>query len=87
MAWLWTVAFAMGASCVANAWRCGRLHCYVTGPLLVLAALWSLLSAVGVESLHPNVLSLVVLGIAELAFLAEIPFGRYTRAHRKVRHG
>ncbi len=79
--WLWTLAFAvMGAGCLANAWRCGRLHCFVTGPLFVLAAIWSLLSAVGVVSLHPNILVLVVLGIVLLAHLAEIPFGRYRNA-------
>lgn len=83
MAWLWTVAFAvMGAGCAVNAMRCGRLHCHVTGPLFLLAAIWSLLSASGVVALHPNVLMLVVIAIAVLAHLAEIPFGRYRRARR-----
>ena len=87
MAWLWALAFTvMGTGCLANAWRCGRLHCYVTGPLFALAALWSLLAALGVVSLHPNILSLVVLGIVVLAFLVEIPFGRYVRANRGIHH-
>jgi hypothetical protein len=31
---LWIVAFLVGgAACVANAARCGRAHCYLTGPL------------------------------------------------------
>jgi len=31
---LWTVAFLVGGiGCVANAARCGRAHCYFTGPL------------------------------------------------------
>jgi hypothetical protein len=82
-AWLWALAFAvMGAGCLANAMRCGRVHCYVTGPLFVLAAVWSLLSALGVTPLHATVLSLLVLGLVSLAFLAEIPFGRYGKAHR-----
>lgn len=36
---LWLPAFlVMGAACLANAARCGRVHCYVTGPLFLLAA-------------------------------------------------
>ena len=32
---VWTVALGiMGAACMVNALRCGRVHCYVTGPLL-----------------------------------------------------
>lgn len=82
-AWLWALAFAvMGAGCLANAMRCGRVHCYVTGPLFVLAAVWSLLAALGVTSLHANAVSLVVLCLVLLAFLAEIPFGRYGKAQQ-----
>lgn len=82
-AWLPVAAFAvMGAGCVANARRCGRTHCYVTGPLLLLAAIWAFLVALGVVTLHSNILSLVVIGISLLAYGAEIPFGRYTNARR-----
>lgn len=81
--WLWVVAFAvMGAGCVANMVRCRRTHCYVTGPLLLLAALWCLLSALGVVVLHPNAVMLVVVVITALAYLAELPFGRYANARR-----
>src|SRR5713101_752122 len=39
-AWIWIPAFlVMGGGCLANATRCGRLHCYFTGPLYILAAL------------------------------------------------
>jgi hypothetical protein len=32
--WLWFPAFSvMAVACLANAARCGRLHCYVTGPV------------------------------------------------------
>lgn len=83
MAWLWVVAFAMaGAGCLANAARCGRTHCYVTGPLFLLVAIWCLLSSLGAVALHPNVLFLVVATIAVLAYLAEIPLGRYVKVHR-----
>jgi hypothetical protein len=37
---LWVPAFAvMGLACLFNARRCGRLHCHITGPLFVLAAI------------------------------------------------
>lgn len=81
--WLWVIAFAvMGAGCVANLARCQRTHCYVTGPLFLTAALWCLLSALGVVVMHPNVVILIVVVITALAYLAEIPFGRYLGARR-----
>ncbi len=41
---LWTGGFTVaGAACIANARRCGRRHCFYTGPLYLLAALASLL--------------------------------------------
>ncbi|HVA55648.1 MAG TPA: hypothetical protein VNI53_07645 [Gammaproteobacteria bacterium] len=41
---VWTFSFSvMGAACLANARRCGRLHCFYTAPLFFLAALASLL--------------------------------------------
>ena len=34
---LWTAALMVaGTACIANAARCGRLHCYFTGPFLLL---------------------------------------------------
>lgn len=83
LAWVWMAAFAvMGTSCAVNAMRCRRLHCYVTGPLFILAAIWSLLSAVGVVALHPDVFMLVIIAIALVANLAEIPFGQYRNARQ-----
>jgi hypothetical protein len=36
---LWAPAFLVaGGACVVNARRCGRFHCYITGPLYLLAA-------------------------------------------------
>ena len=41
---LWTGGFSVaGAACLANARRCGRRHCFYTGPLYLLTALASLL--------------------------------------------
>ncbi len=37
---LWVPAFGvMGVACLLNARRCGRLHCHITGPLFLLAAI------------------------------------------------
>ncbi|MGH8232905.1 MAG: hypothetical protein ACREPU_01735 [Rhodanobacteraceae bacterium] len=80
--WVWTAAFVvMGAGCAVNAMRCGRLHCYVTGPLFLLAAIWCLLSRLSLVPIQPAVLLLVVFGITLLAHGAEVPFGRYTKMH------
>jgi hypothetical protein len=44
--WLWIPSLAVaGLACVANSARCGRLHCFVTGPLFAVAALATLLDA------------------------------------------
>ena len=38
--WIWIVALLwMGGACLVNAVRCGRLHCYVTGPFFLLGAI------------------------------------------------
>ena len=76
--WLWVPAFVvMGVGCLANAARCGRTHCYVTGPLFLLAAVYVALSAFGIVALHPNLFLLVVFGACCLAMFAEIPLGKY----------
>ncbi len=50
--WLWIPSFTlMGAACVLNARHCGRLHCHVTGPVFLLAALATALDARGVANL------------------------------------
>lgn len=45
-AWLWIPSLAVaGSACVANASRCGRSHCFVTGPLFLVGALATLFDA------------------------------------------
>src|SRR6202163_29322 len=45
---IWTTALTiMGAACVVNALRCGRVHCYVTGPFLLVMAIVALLYGLG----------------------------------------
>jgi len=42
---LWIPAFlVMGVACLANAARCGRVHCYITGPLSLFALVYVVLS-------------------------------------------
>lgn len=62
--WLWTPSLVIaGAACLANASRCGRLHCFVTGPLFLLGALATLLDAIGVVTIDWRwVLAAVVAG-------------------------
>jgi hypothetical protein len=52
---VWTVALSiMGTACIANALRCGRVHCYVTGPFFLLMALVTLLYGLGAVPLGGN---------------------------------
>ena len=68
-----------GCGLPSNAARCRRTHCYVTGPLFLLAALYVALSAFGIVSLHPGLFLLVVFGACSLAMCAEIPLGKYRK--------
>ena len=79
---VWTVALAtMGMACIVNALRCGRVHCYLTGPFLLLMALAAL--SYGLGSLHLggngwNLLGLITLiGTIALWFLPEMFLGKY----------
>ena len=46
---VWTAALAVaGVGCVVNASRCGRVHCYFTGPFFLLAAGVTLTYGLGV---------------------------------------
>src|SRR5690242_20425146 len=48
LAVIWPVLLAfMGAACLLNARRCGRIHCYVTGPFSLILAVLALLYGIG----------------------------------------
>lgn len=79
---IWTACFAvMGAACAANALRCGRTHCYFTGPFFLVIALVSLLYGLGVVALGKwgwNVIAIsAVVGTIVLYYVPELLFGRY----------
>ncbi|HKK08652.1 MAG TPA: hypothetical protein VKA44_07190, partial [Gemmatimonadota bacterium] len=63
-----------------NAARCRRTHCYVTGPLYLLAAAYVALAALGVVPRVPGVLLLVVFGAALASQGLESRVGRYRDA-------
>ena len=44
----------MGAACLINAARCGRVHCYFTGPFFLLAAVATLLHGFSIVPLGPD---------------------------------
>ena len=79
---VWTVALGtMGAACMVNALRCGRVHCYLTGPFFLLMALVALSYGLGILHLGRNgwnLLGLVTLiGAITLWFLPEMFLGKY----------
>jgi hypothetical protein len=52
---VWTGSLIiMGTACIANARRCGRVHCYITGPFFLLMALVTFLYGLGVMPLGRN---------------------------------
>ncbi|MFQ5351756.1 MAG: hypothetical protein ACE5D3_01630 [Candidatus Binatia bacterium] len=75
---VWTVGFTiMGVACLANARGCGRLHCFLTGPLYLLGAGASVLrgfDAISIESRW--VLYAMIIGTV-LAYVPEWVRGQY----------
>ena len=71
----------MGIACLLNARRCGRVHCYFTGPFFLLLALAALLHGSGLLSLGHRGWSLLtailVVGFATLFFVPEWLLGPY----------
>jgi len=79
---VWTVALAtMAVACIVNALRCGRVHCYVTGPFFLLMALVALSYGLGILHLGGNgwnLLGLIgLIGALALWYLPEMFFGKY----------
>lgn len=77
---VWTAAFTqMGLACLANTSRCGRLHCYFTGPFFLGGAIASLLRGLAVVRLPwvSIALTMLVGGVA-LGYLPEKAWGQYT---------
>lgn len=79
--WTWIPAFLVsGTSCLVNAARCHRTHCYLTGPLYLAAALYLVVAGLGRVPLDEGAFLLVVFGLALAAVLSERVVGRYREA-------
>lgn len=79
---VWPIVLTvMGLACLLNARRCGRTHCYVTGPFFLLLALVGLLYGLQVVPLGAkgwSMLSMVlVVGTVIFICIPEWLFGRY----------
>ncbi len=83
---LWTTALTVaGTACIVNAARCGRLHCYFTGPFFLLGAIVTFTYGLGVLPLGPGrwgaIGLIVALGSCFLFFVPEWRWGKFvTRA-------
>lgn len=79
----WAAALSwMGGACLLNARRCGRLHCYFSGPILLIGALAALALADGFVDVGAHGLTITVavtLALASLTYGLERIWGRYRR--------
>ena len=83
---VWPVLLTfMGAACLLNARRCGRIHCYITGPFFLLLAGVALLYGIGVLPLGArgwsSLSAALVIGSVTLICVPEWILGRYRSPH------
>ena len=73
----------MGAACLYNARKCGRLHCFITGPYFLILAVLSLLHGSATLPLGPDGWSWIgwatAIGGIGLTYVPEWIWGRYAR--------
>lgn len=79
---MWTGALLwQGIACLANAARCGRTHCYFTGPFFLLGALITILHGFHIVGLGENGWSglgfAVIAGSGALWFFTEKVWGKF----------
>jgi hypothetical protein len=79
---VWVAALSvMGTSCVVNALRCARVHCYATGPFFLAMAVVALLYGLSVIPLGKDgwnfIGGAVLIGALVLCCLPEALLGRY----------
>ena len=84
---IWPIVLAwMGGACLVNAKRCGRRHCYLTGPFFFLLAAASLLYGLGILRLGPHgwstLAAALLAGAVLLTCIPEWIWGRYTNSSR-----
>ena len=81
---LWTLSLGfMGTVCLLNASRCGRIHCYFTGPFFIVGALASLGYGIGLLPFGPSgwkwIGDTTIIGAVVLSCIPELVLGRYRR--------
>lgn len=77
----WIPSFAiMGLACLVNARGCGRLHCFVTGPLFMIASLATALDAFDVLNIDWTIIVIAVGVGTLLAYSLEWLRGKYVGA-------
>lgn len=75
---LWIPGFAtMGIACLVNARGCGRLHCFVTGPLFLGAAVATALDALAVAAISWQLILVAAAVGTLLAYSLEWLRGKY----------
>ena len=78
----------MGVACWLNARRCGRIHCYVTGPFFLLLAGLALLFGMGVLPLGAHgwttLCAVLIIGTVALIRVPEWLLGRYRSSRKSV---
>ncbi len=87
-AFIWVLALLwMGAACLANAARCGRTHCYFTGPLFLLMALFVILHGFEIVWLGPNgwmwLGAAIVTGTIGVWIVTEKVWGKFIRRGKR----
>jgi hypothetical protein len=84
--WLWVPSLVVaGVACLVNATRCGRLHCYVTGPLFLLGALATVLTALRYAPLTYREIAIAVFVGTLLAYVPEWTRGKYVQSQGDTR--
>ncbi len=77
----------MGAACLANASRCGRMHCYFTGPFFLLMAMATAMHGLKVTSLGPQgwvwLGTMIAAGGFLLWWVPERAMGKFTARREK----
>lgn len=81
---IWIISLGvMATACIVNAVRCGRIHCYFTGPFFLLMAIATLLFGIGILPLGRNgwnwISLTILLGAIAFYYLSELFLGKYRK--------
>lgn len=68
--------FLLGAACLTNLRRCGRIHCMITGPVFILLGVLVLLAFLDILPLSNTILQLILVGGLVAGFGAEFFYRR-----------